>query len=330
MGDYSLGLIIVLALVLGAEFVNGWTDAPNSIATVVSTRVMTPAVAVLMAAVLNFVGAMSGTAVAATISRGIVQPEAINLATVGAAMIAIIFWSTLAWRFGLPTSESHALISGLAGASMATAGVDVLLWDGWQKVLIGLIFSTFLGFGLSWLIVVAIMWLFRRSTADKVHSRFGRLQILSAAFMAFSHGSNDGQKFIGAFTLALMLGGQLPAFEVSLWVILLCSVVMAVGTSTGGWRIIHTMGARMVKLRTHQGFAAETGAATAIEIASRFGIPLSTTHTINMAILGVGSAQRLSAIRWGVVREIVMAWILTFPVCGAVAWLTALVLQRLF
>jgi PiT family inorganic phosphate transporter len=330
MGDYSLGLIIVLALVLAAEFVNGWTDAPNSIATVVSTRVMTPAIAVVMAAVLNLVGAMSGTAVAATISKGIVQPEAINLATVGAAMIAIIFWSTLAWRFGLPTSESHALISGLAGASMATAGVDVLLWDGWQKVIIGLIFSTFLGFGLSWLIVVAIMWLFRRSTADKVHKRFGRLQILSAAFMAFSHGSNDGQKFIGAFTLALMLGGKLSAFEVSLWVILLCSIVMAIGTSTGGWRIIHTMGGRMVKLRTHQGFAAETGAATAIEIASRFGIPLSTTHTINMAILGVGSAQRLSAVRWGVVREIVMAWILTFPVCGAVAWLAALVLQRLF
>jgi inorganic phosphate transporter, PiT family len=330
MNDYSLGLLIVLALVLGAEFVNGWTDAPNSIATVVSTRVMKPAVAVLMAAVLNFVGAMSGTAVAATISKGIVKPETINLVTVGAAMFAIIFWSTLAWRFGLPTSESHALISGLTGASLATAGVEALLWEGWQKVLIGLCFSTFLGFGLAWLIVVTIMWLFRRSTADKVHQRFGRLQILSAAFMAFSHGSNDGQKFIGAFTLALMLGGKLPVFEVSLWVIILCSVVMAVGTSTGGWRIIHTMGGRMVKLRPYQGFAAETGAATAIEIASRFGIPLSTTHTISTAIMGVGSAQRLSAVRWGVVREIVLAWILTFPVCGGLAWLSALLLQKIF
>jgi PiT family inorganic phosphate transporter len=330
MNDYSLGLLIVLALVLGAEFVNGWTDAPNSIATVVSTRVMKPAVAVLMAAVLNFVGAMSGTAVATTISKGIVKPETINLVTVGAAMFAIIFWSTLAWRFGLPTSESHALISGLTGASLATAGVEALLWEGWQKVLIGLCFSTFLGFGLAWLIVVTIMWLFRRSTADKVHQRFGRLQILSAAFMAFSHGSNDGQKFIGAFTLALMLGGKLPVFEVSLWVIILCSVVMAVGTSTGGWRIIHTMGGRMVKLRPYQGFAAETGAATAIEIASRFGIPLSTTHTISTAIMGVGSAQRLSAVRWGVVREIVLAWILTFPVCGGLAWLSALLLQKIF
>lgn len=330
MGDYSFGLLFVLALVLGAEFVNGWTDAPNSIATVVSTRVMTPGVAVLMAAVLNFIGAMSGTAVAATISKGIVKPEAINLATVGAAMIAIIFWSTLAWRFGLPTSESHALIAGLSGASLATAGVDVLLWDGWQKVLIGLVFSTFLGFGLSWLIVVAVMWSNRHSTSDKVHRRFGRLQILSAAFMAFSHGSNDGQKFIGAFTLALMLGGKIENFEVSLWVVLLCSTVMAIGTSTGGWRIIHTLGGRLVKLRPYQGFAAETGAATAIEIASRFGIPLSTTHTISMAIMGVGSAQRLSAVRWGVVREVVLAWILTFPVCGLVAYLMALAMQRLF
>jgi inorganic phosphate transporter, PiT family len=330
MNDYSIGLIVVLALVLGAEFVNGWTDAPNSIATVVSTRVMKPAVAVLMASVLNFVGALSGTAVAATISKGIVQPEAINLVTVGAAMSAIIFWSTLAWRFGLPTSESHALISGLTGASLATAGSEALLWEGWQKVLIGLCFSTFLGFGLAWGIVVTIMWLFRNSTADKVHQRFGRLQILSAAFMAFSHGSNDGQKFIGAFTLALMLGGKLPAFEVSLWVILLCSAVMAIGTSTGGWRIIHTMGGRMVKLRPYQGFAAETGAATAIEIASRFGIPLSTTHTISTAIMGVGAAQRLSAVRWGVVKEIVIAWILTFPVCGGLAWLIALILQKIF
>jgi inorganic phosphate transporter, PiT family len=323
IGELTIGLLFVLVLVLAAEFVNGWTDAPNAIATVVSTRVLSPTKAILMAAVFNFLGAMSGTAVAATIGKEIVRPEAINLVTVAAAMIAIVIWSTLAWRYGLPTSESHALVSGLAGASLATAGTGALLWEGWQKVLIGIGFSTFLGFGLGGLVVIAISWLFRRARPGRVESLFGRLQVLSAAFMAFSHGSNDGQKFVGAFTLALVVGGVLPAFEVSWKVILLCSVVMAIGTSVGGWRIIRTLGVRLVKLKPHQGFAAETGAATAIEIASQLGIPLSTTHTISTSIMGVGSVKRLSAVRWGVVREIVAAWILTFPVCGAIAWLAA-------
>jgi PiT family inorganic phosphate transporter len=322
-------LLIVLGLILAAEFVNGWTDAPNAIATVVATRVMRPTAAVLMATLLNIVGAMSGTAVAATIGKGIVQTEAINLVTVAGAMLAIVFWSTLAWRFGLPTSESHALVSGLAGASLAAAGPNVLLWDGWQKVLVGLAFSTFLGFGLGWVIVVAILWSFRKVHPGKVQTIFGRLQVLSAAFMAFGHGSNDGQKFIGTFALALVLGGALPEFSVPMWVILVCSVVMGIGTSVGGWRIIHTMGSRMVKLKPYQGFAAETGAATAIQLASALGVPLSTTHTINTSIMGVGAAKRLSAVRWGVVREVVMAWILTFPVCGAVAWLSTSILQRL-
>ncbi len=328
--EFSIGLLLVLGLILAAEFVNGWTDAPNAIATVVSTRVLSPARAVLMAAALNFVGAFYGTAVAATIGKDIVQPEAIDLATVGAAMFAIILWSTVAWRFGLPTSESHALISGLAGAALATAGWDALLWEGWRKVLVGLLFSTFLGFGLGWLLVVAILWLVRRRHPGAVRRRFGRLQVLSAAFMAFSHGSNDGQKFIGAFTLALMLGGVLSEFVVSWWVILLCSVVMGVGTSVGGWRIIRTMGARMVALQPYQGFAAETGAGSAIVLASALGIPLSTTHTINTSIMGVGAARRLSAVRWGVVGSVVSAWVLTFPVCGFIAWVTAHAFQRIF
>lgn len=327
-GELSFGLVLVLALVLAAEFVNGWTDAPNAIATVVSTRVLAPGPAVVMAAVLNAAGAMSGTAVAATIGKGIVLPEAINLVTVGAAMVAIVFWSTLAWRYGLPTSESHALVSALAGAAVATAGSGALLWEGWQKVLVGLVFSTFLGFGGGWLIIIAIFRMFRGARPGKVRRVFGRAQVLSAAFMAFSHGSNDGQKFIGVFALALVLGGVLPEFRVSWEVILLCSIVMGVGTSVGGWRIIRTMGMRMVKLEPHQGFAAETGAAVCIELASRLGIPLSTTHTINTSIIGVGAAQRLSAVRWGVVREVVAAWILTFPVCAAIAWLIATVLHR--
>ena len=311
----------VLALVLAAEFVNGWTDAPNAIATVVSTRVLAPYQALAMATVLNILGTMSGTAVAATIGTGIVRPEVITAGTVGAAMVAIILWSTLAWYFGLPTSESHALVSGLAGAGMAVAGPSVLLWSGWKKVLIGLGFSTLLGFGGGLALMFFIYRLFADSSPGVVRRLFGRLQILSAAFMAFSHGSNDGQKFIGVFTLALLLGGVLPEFQVPLWVILLCGLTMGIGTGVGGWRIVKTMGLNLTKLEPVNGFAAETSAALSIELASRLGIPLSTTHTINTAIMGVGTVRRFSAVRWGVGMEIVIAWILTFPVCGFVAWM---------
>lgn len=315
-------LIAVLLLVLAAEFVNGWTDAPNAIATVVSTHVLTPTQAVIMAALLNVVGAMSGTAVAATIGKGIVQPEVISLSTVGAAMVGIIVWSTFAWRLGLPTSESHALVSGLAGAGLATSGPSVLLWEGWRKVLIGLGFSTFLGFTIAFSLMVILYRLLAltQKGPGSVRRFFGRLQVLSSAFMAFSHGSNDGQKFIGVFTLALVLGGVLSEFRISLWVILLCATVMGIGTAIGGWRIVKTMGLRLTKLETIHGFSAETSAGIAIELASRFGIPLSTTHTISTSIMGVGATRRLSAVRWGMGADIVVAWILTFPVCGAIAW----------
>ena len=312
---------------LAAEFVNGWTDAPNAIATVVSTRVLTPSVAVVMATGLNILGAMSGTAVAATIGKGIVRADAIDAITIAAAMVAIVVWSTLAAFRGLPTSESHALVAALAGAGLATAGRGVLLWDGWRKVLIGLGFSSILGLLGGFAIMVAISWIFRRVPLAVVRRPFGRLQILSAAFMGFSHGSNDGQKFIGVFSLALVLGGVLPEFRIPLWVILLCAVTMGIGTAVGGWRIVHTMGLRLTKLEPSQGFAAATAAATAIEAASRLGIPISTTHTINTAIMGVGATRRLSAVRWGVGLEIVTAWILTFPVCALIAWVTAELLR---
>jgi len=321
MPDGLLLILPVLLLVLAAEFVNGWTDAPNAIATVISTRVLSPYQALIMATVLNVVGTMSGTAVAATIGKGIVKPEVINLTTVGAAMVGIILWSTLAWYYGLPTSETHALVAGLTGAGLATAGPSALLWDGWSKVLIGLVFSTFLGFFGGLFIMGTLYRLLANSRPGAVRRGFGRLQILSAAFMAFSHGSNDGQKFIGAFSLALLLGGILPEFQIPLWVILLCALTMGVGTAVGGWRIVRTMGLRLTKLEPVQGFAAETGAALTIELASRLGIPLSTTHTISTAIVGVGTTQRFSAVRWGVTMEIVTAWILTFPVCGLIAWL---------
>jgi PiT family inorganic phosphate transporter len=312
-----------LLLILAAEFVNGWTDAPNAIATVVSTRVMRPHHAVLMAALLNAVGAFAGTAVAATIGKGIVRADVIDIQTVGAAMMGIVIWSTVAWYYGLPTSESHGLVAGLAGAGLATAGPSALLWDGWSKVLVGLVFSSFLGFLMGMLLMVLISWVCRRWHPATVRRVFGRLQVLSASFMAFSHGSNDGQKFIGVFTLALVLGGILPEFAVPTWVILLCSVTMAVGTAVGGWRIIRTIGVRLTRLEPVHGFAAETGAGLTIMGAGAFGIPLSTTHTISTTIMGVGSTRRLSAVRWGLAGNIVLAWILTFPICGVIAYVTA-------
>jgi PiT family inorganic phosphate transporter len=279
--------------------------------------------------VLNAIGAMSGTAVAATIGKDIVRPDVINLTTVAAAMIGIIFWSTLAWYWGLPTSESHALIAGLTGAGLATAGPESLLWTGWSKVLIGLVFSTFLGFFGGLLLMALLYRMLANSRPGTVRRVFGRLQIVSAGFMAFSHGSNDGQKFIGVFTLSLLLGGILPSFQVPLWVILMCALTMGLGTAVGGWRIVKTMGLRLTKLEPVHGFAAETAAALTIELATRLGIPLSTTHTINTAIVGVGATRRFSAVRWGVTFEIVTAWILTFPVCGAIGWGAAKILLLL-
>jgi PiT family inorganic phosphate transporter len=328
----TIGLILVLALVLAAEFVNGATDAPNAIATVVSTRVLSPRSAVVLATLLNAIGVLSGTAVAKTISKDFVSMHEVDLTMIAAAMVAIVVWSSLAWRYGLPTSESHALVASLTGAGLATGGMDALLTAGWQKVAMGLVLSTFLGFFGGLVVVLAIYWMFRKVTVGRVQATFGRLQLLSAGFMAFSHGSNDGQKFMGVFTLALVAHGLLPRSEnvsVPWWVILICSIVMGIGTSVGGWRIIRTMGMRMVKLEPYQGFAAETAAATTIELASRLGIPVSTTHTISTAIMGVGSARALSAVRWGVVGEVVAAWVLTFPACALIGWLVTTIV-RLF
>jgi PiT family inorganic phosphate transporter len=330
MPEGILLLIPVLLLVLAAEFVNGWTDAPNAIATVVSTRVLSPSQAVIMAAVLNIVGALvTGTAVAATIGKGIVRPEVIDLHVVAAAMLTIIIWSTVAWFYGIPTSESHELIAGLTGAGLAVAGPSVLLWEGWQKVLIGLGISTFLCFSLSIGVMTGLYWLFRRTRLSLIRRLFSRLQILSAAFMAFSHGSNDGQKFMGVFALTLMLGGVMTQFSVPIWVMLLCGGVMALGTAVGGWRIIHTMGFKLTKLEPVNGFAAETSGGVAILLASAFGIPLSTTHCINASIMGVGATRRFSAVRWGVAGNIIVTWILTFPVCGVLgyffAWLFGII-----
>lgn len=312
----SFELLLVLLLVLGAEFTNGLTDAANSIATVVSTRVLSPKKAVVMAAVLNLAGVLvTGTAVASTIGKGIVRPEVITIEVVGAAMLTVVVWTVAAWYYGIPTSETHELLAGLAGAGLAWAGPSVLLLEGWRKVIIGLGMSTLVGFGLAFVLMIAIYWIFRRVHRFFANRLFGRLQIFSAAFMAFSHGSNDGQKFMGVFALALYLAGVFPSFQIPIWVVLLCGIVMAVGTGLGGWRIIKTMGSNITRLEPVNGFAAETAASTAILLASRFGIPLSTTHTIGTAIMGVGATRRLSAVNWSVSRQIVMTWVLTFPAC---------------
>lgn len=324
----SVTLILVLFVVLLAEFVNGWNDAPNAVATVVSTRVLSPIRALLMAAVLNVAGAaLTGTAVAQTIGKGIINTEAVGLPVVAAGVLGIAVWGTIATMRGLPISISHGLVSGLAGAGMATAGPQVLEWSGWQKVLSGLGISTVIGFFLALGIMIGLYWALRRAKRTKVRAVFGRVQILSSAFMAFSHGSNDGQKFMGVFTLALVLGGVLPEFQVPLWVIILCGSVLGLGTISGGWRVLRTMGFRVTKLEPVQGFAAETAASIAIQGASFLGIPLSTTHTISTAIMGVGASRRMSAVRWTVGRSILITWLLTFPICFAISALFALIFK---
>jgi PiT family inorganic phosphate transporter len=285
-----------------------------------------------MAAVLNVVGTLvTGTAVASTLGTGIVSPDVISgpqgLPVVIAATLTVVIWSIAAWFYGIPTSESHELIAGLTGAGLAVAGPSVLLWEGWKKVLIGLGFSTILGFSLGMIVMTSLYWILRRTSLSSIRNVFSRLQILSAAFMAFSHGSNDGQKFMGVFALALVLGGKMAHFAVPVWVMLLCGVVMGIGTALGGWRIIRTMGFKITKLEPVNGFAAESSGAIAILLASHFGIPLSTTHCIGTAIMGVGATKRFSAVRWGIARNIVMAWIITFPVCAALGWVIASLLK---
>jgi PiT family inorganic phosphate transporter len=328
MPDISPLLFITVLLILAAEFVNGWTDAPNAIATVVSTRVLSPIKAVTMAAVLNIAGALAtGTAVAATIGEGIVKPDFISLPVVAAAMLTILVWSGITYFYAIPSSKSHELIAGLMGASLAAAGSSVLVWGGLYKVLLGLVFSSVGGFFFGFLFMTILYWLLRKTSLASIRGAFSRLQIISSAFMAFSHGSNDGQKFMGVFALALMLGGTMEGFVVPWWIMLICGTVMGVGTIVGGWRIMRTLGFRLTRLEPVNGFAAETASSAAILLASHFGIPLSTTHCITTSIMGVGASRRFSAVRWGMAGNIVLTWIITFPVCGALGYLFSWLLR---
>lgn len=321
MHDTFFLLFIVILLATVFDFINGFHDSANAIATSVSTRVLSPKAAVFMAAVLNLLGALSGTAVAKTVGAGLVDVSSVTQVTVISALLSAIIWDLITWYLGLPTSSSHAILSGVVGAAIATAGVGVILSKGVYKVLTGLFFSPIVGFILGLMLMLLLIKIFRSSAPAMVNKLFSRLQIVSAAYMAFSHGSNDAQKTMGIITMAIVSFYKLPDFHVPLWVIILCAATMAFGTAAGGWRIIKTLGVRLVSLKPIHGFAAETSAATIIEIASRIGLPLSTTHVISSTIMGVGSSKRLSAVRWGIGGNIVIAWVLTLPACSVLAWL---------
>jgi PiT family inorganic phosphate transporter len=324
-------LWFVLLLAYLFEFANGWTDAPNSIATVVSTRVLRPLHAVLMAGVLNLAGALLGTAVAKTIAKGIVDSELVSLETIAAAVLGATLWALGAQYFGLPSSESHALVAGLLGAGFGAGGLRGLEWEGTRKSLIGLVTSPVGGFLIGLLLMLLIYRIFFKVKPRLVRRIFGKAQILSAAFMALSHGTNDAQKTMGIIALAVYLanhpGEPSPeSFPIDLWIIVSAAVVMGFGTMVGGWRVIRTLGLRLTKLEPVHGFAAETGAAAVIFGAAQLGIPVSTTHAIGSAIMGVGATKRLSAVRWGVAGEVVTAWILTWPSCMIFGY----VLQKTF
>ncbi len=316
MGSSLIIVYFVVLLGLVFEFLNGFHDAANAIATVVATRVLTPGAAVLMAGALNLAGALSGTAVAVTVGQGIVDAKVVTETTVAVALVGAATWDVITWYFGLPTSSSHALIFSVIGAAVATGGFSTVVVGGTLKTTVGIIYSPAIGFVFGALFMLALYWLFHRSKRAAVSNVFGKLQLLSSAYMAFSHGGNDGQKTMGIIALALFSSGMLgPTFFVPLWVMIACALAMGLGTVFGGWRIIRTMGYRLVKLAPVNGFAAEMAAGTVIEVATRLGIPISTTHAISGSILGVGSVRGTRNVGWQVAGNIVTAWILTIPGC---------------
>ncbi|PVV83991.1 inorganic phosphate transporter [Dehalogenimonas alkenigignens] len=333
MPDASLlPIVIIILLAIGFAFVNGTNDTANAIATVVGTRVMSPRQAVLMAAAANLVGATTGVAVARTIGKGILVPEAITYTTVIAGLIAVIAWTSLAtWR-GLPVSLTHGMVSSLAMAGVGVAGAAAVNWAVLGKVVAAIIIAPAIGFAGGYLMMVAIMWLFSKSRPDRVGRIFSNAQILSASYMAFSHGRNDGQMPIGLITMAMVIySGNLALWDsIPVWIILVAAGSISAGTAIGGWRVVKTLGVRMTALKPVNGFAAETAAATVIQIASTIGIPVSTTHTISASIMGVGATRRLSAVRWGVAGHIFAAWVLTIPICGVIAFILATTLKAVF
>jgi len=328
---YIVGCIIVTALIF--DYINGFHDAANSIATVVSTRVLSPGKAVVWAAFFNFVAAFGfGTAVAKTVGAGMVDLAIVTQAVIFAGLMGAIVWDLITWYWGLPTSSSHALFGGYAGAAVAKAGFAAVIMSGWTKTLLFIVLAPVIGMGVGLLVMNSIYFFFAQTPPSRVDRWFRRLQLASAAGFSLMHGANDAQKTMGIIAGALVTGGYLQMqngeLPIPFWVIMAAHTAIGLGTLSGGWRIIHTMGSKITKLRPEGGFAAETGAAAAIYIATMLGVGISTTHTITGAIVGVGATRRVSAVRWGVARRIVWAWVLTIPAAGAIGaatyWLLAL------
>jgi inorganic phosphate transporter, PiT family len=326
-----LVLLLLILVALAFDFMNGFHDAANSIATVVSTRVLTPRAAVAWAAFFNFVAAFGfGVAVATTVGKGIVQPQVIDNAVIFAGLTAAFLWDVITWRWGLPSSSSHALIAGLAGAGVAKGGFAVLVVPGLVKVVVFIVLSPLVGFVLGGALMLLVMHVFQRTSPAFVDRTFRRLQLVSAAAYSLGHGTNDAQKTMGIIAVLLFTAGYLgETFYVPFWVVIVCHLAIALGTMFGGWRIVRTMGMRLTALAPAGGFSAETAGAMALLGSAAFGIPVSTTHTITGAIVGVGSIRRFSAVRWGVARSVVWAWVLTIPCTAAIAALLYLPIGRL-
>jgi PiT family inorganic phosphate transporter len=322
--DTALATIVVVVVVaLVFDYINGFHDAANSIATVVSTRVLSPAQAVIWAAFFNFVAAFFfGTAVAKTVGQGMVDLDVVTYGVILAGLSGAIIWNLITWYWGLPTSSSHALFGGYGGAAVAKAGLGAIIASGWTKTLIFIVVAPMIGLTVGLILMTGIFWTFRNTTPTRVDRWFRRLQLTSAAAFSLMHGANDAQKTMGIITGALVTGKYLTTFEVPFWVVMAAHGAIGLGTLTGGWRIIKTMGTKITKLQPVGGFAAETGAAVAIFTATALGVGISTTHTITGAIVGVGATRRLSAVRWGVARQIVWAWVLTIPASAAIGALS--------
>jgi len=328
MDTTLLVVVALVALALTFDYINGFHDAANSIATVVSTRVLTPGKAVIWAAFFNFIAAFGfGTAVARTVGSGMIDLNVVTFSVIGAGLVGAITWNLITWFFGLPTSSSHALFGGYAGAAVAKAGFGAVILAGWTKTLVFMVVAPLIGLGVGLGMMSGIFWTFRHTAPLRVDAWFRRLQLLSAAGFSLMHGANDAQKTMGIIAGALFTAGYLDHFYIPFWVVLIAHAAIGLGTLSGGWRIIKTMGQKITKLVPAGGFAAETGAAISIFIATMLGVGISTTHTITGAIVGVGSTRRLSAVRWGVAGQIVWAWVLTIPAAATVGAATLYALR---
>ena len=333
MADPSFPLLIVIiALAIGFGVVNGFNDAANAVAASIGSRAISPRNAIILAACANFAGAFTGLEVAKTIGKGILVPEAISFLTMIAALASIIVWGTIATRQGLPVSITHGFVAGLAAAGMAIAGREAVIWGVMQRILVSVATAPTIGFAGGFGLMIILLWAFRHRAPDKMRVVFSRLQWPTTAFLAYSHGKNDGQMPIGVITMALVVyTGQASLWDnIPVWVIATSATAISLGTLFGGWRVIKTIGMRVTALDPVRGFAANISAASVIEVASHLGIPVSTTHCTTAAIMGVGATKRLSAVRWGLARRIVAAWVLTFPICGGLGYGFALLLRPLF